>query len=465
MASRTATKPPTKPVVTEPVGITEPLPEVTGYAATTSLFATRYKLGDRTVYSLDLSPAEIDALVPTPNPNVPVPGNRMIKLPHAKGFARYVRIRKDWIAPGLLLRTAKTFDFAIQAEVSGIQFGVISFPRRSAVDLHIIDGQHRILGFHIAIEEIALDLDKARNALSSARMVEKDGAAEKQARAQIAKFEDQLNRLNTERIAVQIVVVARQDEYQQMFADISDNALGLPAGLRVRFDKTKLVNRALTGVLEHPLLQGRVNPESDRAGGSSPYLMGAKHVVEVIRSSYVGINGRISARQESEFKEADLVTATNRFLDALTEGFPSMKSMSMGQLTPEMLRKTSLLGSVIFVRVLAGAYRELTVNRAFSHKMVIDYFGKLAPHTNGAAIAEGIWVKNLPTVFTEGGMAPSGRRQDIALLHDTIVEWAITKPAFLDEEPAQAPPKPVEEVDPEDGAGYTLFGADVPNAG
>lgn len=465
MASRAAVKTATKEVEPTPVGITDPLPEVTGYAATTSLFATRYKLGDRTVYSLDLSPAEIDALVPTPNPSVPVPGNRMIKLPHAKGFARYVRIREDWIAPGLLLRTPKAFEFNMQAEVAGVQFGVISFPRRSAVDLHIIDGQHRILGFHLAFEEIAADLEKARNAMTSARRVEKDGKAEQQARAQITKLERQLDRLNTERIAVQIVVVASRDQYQQMFADISDNALGLPAGLRVRFDKTKLVNRALTPVLEHPLLQGRVNPESDRAGGSSPYLMGAKHVVEVIRSSYVGIAGRISARQESEFKEADLVRATTRFLDALTEGFPSMTSLSLGQLTPEMLRKTSLLGSVIFVRVLAGAYRELTVNRAFSHEMVVSYFQKLAPHTNGAAVANGVWVKNLPTVFTEGGMAPSGRRQDIALLHDTIVEWAILKPVFLDEAPAQAPAKPAEEVDPEHGAGYTLFGADIPDAG
>jgi hypothetical protein len=437
MAARTAAMPGrTKTHDASFVGLIDALPEVTGYAATTSLFATRYKLGDRTVYSLDLTPAEIDALVPTPNPSVPVPGNRLIKLPHAKGFAQYVRVRKDWIAPGLLLRTPKTFDFAIQAEVAGIQFGVVSFPRRSAVDLHIIDGQHRVLGFHVAFEGIAADLEKARNALASARHVEQDGKAEQHARGQILTLEKQLDRLNSERIAVQIVVVASQDEYQQMFADISDNALGLPAGLRVRFDKTKLVNRALTPVLEHPLLQNRVNPESDRAGGTSPYLMGAKHVVEVIRSSYVGIAGRISKRQEADDKEADLVRAATRFLDALVEGFPSLTSLSLGQLTPEMLRRTSLLGSVIFVRVLAGAYRELTVNRAYSHQMVVAYFRKLAPHANGPAAADGIWVQNLPTVFTEGGMAPSGRRQDIALLHDTIVEWAIVKPGFLDAAPA-----------------------------
>ena len=433
-----------------------------GYALNIEMFATRYKLGGRTTYSLDLTPAEIDGLVATPDPDVILPGNRRVIPAHAAGFAKYVRTRAAWIAPGILLRAPKSFKFTETAEIAGIQFGVVSFPRRSAVDLHIVDGQHRVLGWHMAIAGIAHDMDKARSALASARKVEKDGNAEKDIRKHIANLQLQLDRLEKERISVQVIVESDPKAFMQAFADISSNAKGISAAVLSRFDSTKVINRAFHLVTDHPLLKNRVNLESDRAAGQSPYLMGAKHVAEVIRAAYTGIDGRISGKQELVFKEKDLAASASRFFDILIEAFPVMKSVSLGQLTPEDLRKTSLLGSVIFVRALAGAYYDLIQNHAFTEGMVTEYFKKLAPHTNGPITSTGIWLNHVKDVFTEGGMAPHSRRQDIYILSSSIAIWAVDRADFVDAAPVD-PPVVVEEVDPEFGKGYTDFGAVIPD--
>ena len=409
-----------------------------GYALNIEMFASRYTLGKRTTYSLDLTPAEIDGLVATPDPEVVLPGNRRVMPAHAAAFAKYVRTRENWISTGLLLRAPKSFKFEQTAEIAGIQFGTVSFPRRSAVDLHVIDGQHRILGWHMALQGIARDMDSARNALASARKLEKDGKPEKEIRKHLADLQAQLSRLETERVSVQVIVEADPAEYKQLFADTNGQAKGIQSSLRIQFDSTKVVNRALNLVLEHPLLKGRVNLEADRASGKSPYLMGAKHVAEVIRASNVGIDGRINPKRETLLKEKDLARMTGQFLDILTESFPVMKAISLGQLTAEQLRQTSLLGSVIFVRTLAGAYWDLLENHAFSPAMIGEYFSKLARHTNGAIGENSIWVRHAGEMFTVGGMAPHSRRQDIYALAFAMTAWAIDKADFVDAEPVAA---------------------------
>ncbi len=42
--------------------------DVTGYNPNETFYATRYRQGGRTVYSIDLSLTQIAALIPAPNP-------------------------------------------------------------------------------------------------------------------------------------------------------------------------------------------------------------------------------------------------------------------------------------------------------------------------------------------------------------------------------------------------------------
>lgn len=418
-------------------------PRVTGYDTDIKYYANRYKQGGRTTYSLNLSPLQVISTIHRPDPSQATPGNRAINAKHAQGFAKYFREHDSWVVPGMIMRVAEPFDFELIEEVEGASFGVISFPRQAAGDIHILDGQHRILGFYLASEQINQDLDKARNQLAMARRVDPHGAAVREAENRIKELEAQRARFERERVDLTIVVESDPAAYKQMFFDIADNAKGISGSVKARFDARKVVNRSLEAVLLHPLLLNRVDIEQDRIGRGSIYFLGARHVAEIIRSVIVGLDGRVSARQDKEWKEVDVAAKANQFFDVLLEAFPPLRAMSLGQLLPDQLRKTSLLGSVLMIRILAGVYHDLVTNHAFTPEMVANYFAKLSPHMEGPVYPGSIWLDRTPTgAFGDGAMAPNGRRQEAKAFKNALVDWAVEAPDFLDEAPA---PRPVAE--------------------
>src|ERR1700722_14256078 len=144
-------------------------PQGTGYDPDVKLFATKYRQGERQVYAVDLSITQIAGLLPAPNPEQPTEGNRRIKESHARAFAEYLREHPDWVAPALVLRAPDIFTFHVTESIAGTEFGVISFPRLAHTDLRILDGQHRILGIHWAIQGISDYLGKIRSQLAASR--------------------------------------------------------------------------------------------------------------------------------------------------------------------------------------------------------------------------------------------------------------------------------------------------------
>ena len=411
---------------------------VTGYESDISFYATRYKQGGRTIYALNLSPVQVISTITRPDPAQATPGNRAIKLAHAQSFAKYFREHSDWVVPGMILRTSTPFTFEPTENVGGVEFGILSLPRQAAADIHILDGQHRILGFYIAAEMIAQDLDKANNQLVAARRVDPTGAAVKEAQKRIDELKAQRNRLEKERVDLTIAIEPDPARYKQMFFDIADNAKGITGSVKARFDTRKVVNRSMEAVLAHPLLLNRVDIEADRIGRGSVYLMGAKHVSEIIKSVYVGLEGRVSRRQDAEAKESDVAGRATAFLDMLSRTFPQMQSVALGQLLPDTLRQTSLLGSILMIRVLAGVYHDLKQHH-FTGEMIQEFFAKLAPHMSAPVYPASIWMRHTEGIFDDGARAPHSRRQDLRALKDILVGWAIDKPAFLYEEPAPRP--------------------------
>src|SRR5437899_627617 len=93
-------------------------PRVTGYDPDVRLFATRYRQGERPVYSVDLSLTQIAGLLPAPNPAEPTEGNRRIKEAHATAFGEYIREQRDWVAPALVLRAPDMFKFHVTEEIA-----------------------------------------------------------------------------------------------------------------------------------------------------------------------------------------------------------------------------------------------------------------------------------------------------------------------------------------------------------
>lgn len=407
--------------------------DVTGYDPSIRFFATRYRQGQRTVFSLDLALTQIAGLLPAPNPANPTEGNRRIKESHARAFGDYVRSHPEWVSPPLVLRAPAIFDFDVRESIGGTEFGVISFPRLASTDLRILDGQHRILGIHQAIQGIADDMEKARSALAAARRNGDEPQVVQQHQTTIDNLTKQRERFDVERTSLQIFIEDDQIAYKQMFFDIADNALGITSSVRARFDSRKVVNRSLEDVMKHALLKGRVDPEQDRMGRNNPNLMGAKHVAELIRTLAVGIEGRIGRRLEDELREDALVQTTNEFLDTITSAFPPLEAVAEDEMAPDDLRKSSLLGSTTMLRVLAGVYMELVDRHKFDDEDVADFFRKLAPHMAGPVSEDSIWMTHLDDeVFSAGSFAPRSRRQDLKSLRDSMVGWAVKSPAWLD---------------------------------
>lgn len=405
----------------------------TGYDPNIRFYATRYHQGGRIVFSLDLSLTQVADLLPAPDPHNPTEGNRQVKENHARAFGDYIRHTADWVAPALVLRAPNIFEFEVQTEIAGTQFGIISFPVMARTDLRILDGQHRTLGIHLAIRGISADLEKSRNSLANAKRIDAEDLVIQQLQAEIDKLNAQRARLAHDRTSVQIFIEDSQIAYKQMFFDIADNALGITSSVKARFDNRKVVNRALEGVMKHSLFKGRVDYEQDRMAGNNPNILGAKQVAEIIRTIAVGIDGRVGRRLEDELDEGELVERTNNFLDILLASFPPLAAVADGDLTPQALRSTNLLGSTVILRVLAGVYTELADTQMLDDDDVTEYFQKLAPSMVGPVEPGSIWIEHVPNnIFSVGSLSPRSRRQDVRTLHDSLVSWGKDNPVWLD---------------------------------
>jgi hypothetical protein len=398
-------------------------PSLSGYDTEDRYYATRFVQGDRVVYSLELALDVAAASLPRPDPNHPMPGNRRVNESHARRFGTYVRDNPNWVSPALLLRAPDIIKFEKQNSIGATQFGVLSLPRLARTDLRILDGQHRILGLNYAIEDLARDLEEQRSLLSAAKRQDTPELVQRY-EARIAELEELRQRFHNEAVAIQILIEDDVRRAEQMFVDIADNALGITSAIRARFDDRKVVNRCLDEVLNHALLKGRVDMEQDRIGAQSPYLLGAKHVTDMIRTLEVGLGGRIGRRLEAELNEAALVEQTNDFLDVLTESFPDLAAVADGQLKPTELRRRSLLGSTTMLRILAGAHR--TLRSEFTDGEIIERFSVLSPIMALPVEPGSPWLATQS--FSVGASAPMARNGNMIAVATQIVKWCQQRP-------------------------------------
>lgn len=405
---------------------------LSGYDTEDRFYATRYTQGARRVYSLDLSLAQVASYLPAPDPTRPTEGNRRVREGHAAAFGRYIHEQEGWVSPALLLRGPDIFEFEVKEEIAGTEFGILSVPRLARSDIRILDGQHRILGIHLELARIARELEKKRELLAKGKKNGENAAVLQELQEQIRELEAVRTRFGRERISIQLVIEDDPTAYRQIFVDVADNALGITSSVRTRFDSRKIANRCVEPVIKHALLSDRIDLEQDRIGAANPNLVGAKHVAELIRTLEVGIDGRIGRRLEDELREDALVEQANRFLDTITESFPQLGKVADGELAPEELRKSSVLGSASMLRVLAGVHYQLARQHSWEEEEIGEFLATLAPHLGAPVTAESIWVKHVPgEIFSEGALAPKARRQDLRSLVDTITSWALEQPAWL----------------------------------
>ena len=426
--------------------VTEQVPErLSGYDTEDVYLATRYTQGQRQVYTIDLSIPQLVATLPRPNPDLKIEGNRRITVPHAKAFSAYVLGRADGVVPPLMLRCPQgVLRFEPLERIGGSEWGRVEVPRLARDELKIVDGQHRALGFHMAWAQINADMSAARDQLGAARRIGEQAGIE-HAEKEVREIEDRRVRIAKERVSLLVVVVDDPKEYLQIFVDIADNAKGITHTTRALFDSSKIVNRCLDDVMQHPLLRDRVDLDKDRILGDNPNVMGAKHVADLIRTLEVGIAGRISVRLEDELREQDLVRKAKTFLDVLVDSFPDLAAIMDGTLEMKDIRSRSLLGSVAVHRVLAGCYRELANGGngapGMNRLQIQRYFEKLAPFMVAPVTDDSPW-RRLTDDFPEGAMAPVSRSQNLKSLTTTLTRWAVSQPDWLKEgrQPDEAAP-------------------------
>jgi hypothetical protein len=399
-----------------------------GVARYSTYLAMRTIQGGRVVYSIRVPLMDLDVILPIPDPDNVDEDNRKVDVRHAKDFGVYIDSNPGWAAPALLVRDSGgcVFEGLSGADES---VGYLQVPWREGglSQMLTIDGQHRILGVHLEIRRLSAEISRCDRDLGKTTKAERTTKL-------ISERDDlrsRLDRLKNESIGVDIYVEQDNLLARQMFVDVADNAKGISAAVRSRFDSSRVANRTLDRVIVHALLRGRVDMEQDRMTRNSPHLLGAKHVADLTRGVAVGIGGRINRKREDAMSDATVVTDVLSFLDCLTEAFPDLAAVSEDRLEPAELRARSLLGSVGMLRVLAGVYNKLHAN--IEDADIIEFFRCLAPHMTAPVPADSIWRSDPKTSvsFEVGAFAPVMRTQNLGYLVAAITDWCSHRPAFL----------------------------------
>lgn len=383
--------------------------------------AQRWIQGGRTMYTLTLPLHDCVTIMRRPNPNAPDENNRRVDERHALAFSHYLRTKPAWISPSILARDKQgTCTFTA---VDGANSGRLVIPE----PLLAIDGQHRILGISLLIEDLAYEVNRLTSKLSRMRSDDKIRLAH----AKLAALKQEQRRLKTEAIVVQIYVEPSSPATRQMFVDVAKNAKRISKTLQSRFDGARLVNRTLPEVMTHPLLRGRVDLEVDRMAASNPNLLGAKHVADLTSAVMIGPSRLLTPRLEATFSDAAVIESVHDWLNTMIGGFADLALVSSGQVSPLQLRGYSLLGSAGMLRVLAGVY-SILIARGVTSAEIEEFYTRLSPHMGAPIRADSLWRSGETTThFEVGASAPVMRSQNLAQLAKAILAWFDAPPLGL----------------------------------
>lgn len=397
------------------------------------------KQGGRTVYTTRVPLLDLSTILPVPDPNKVDKDNRKVDRLHAKQFGEYLDTKQEWVAPALLARDSGGCIFEQVDAEGAVGYLTVPWATGGISPLRTIDGQHRVLG-------VAIEKQRITDAISSverdmARKVNADKAAKLE--AERARLIGQMKRLKTEYVGLDIYLEPDPIKAQQMFVDVADNAKGISSAVRARFDNYKVANRTLSDVIDHPLLKGKVDPEQDRMTLKNPNLMGAKHVADITRAVIAGAGGRISKKAEKTLTDGEVIEQVKDFLDVISNAFTDLAAVTeeateaerkQDEITrSQMLRRSSLLGSVGMLRVLGGVFHELRAMESPAElDDIADFFKRLDRHMV-APIAEGsVWrTTEANKDFELNATAPIMRTQNIVHLVEVITGWYKKAPSSL----------------------------------
>jgi hypothetical protein len=401
----------------------------TGYDDFESYWAVEYHQGGRQTFEVNLTLSSIPRFVTAPDPNRPVEGNRRVDVGHARGIAEYVRTRANGLIPTIVLRCPSgTLDFVPNPDVlvkGGVRFGTLRIPKSKIQDLHIVDGQHRVLGLEIATRDIGDD----RLSLKSQIVDAQDAGnipVKKELEEQLKVIEEQLARISRERTTVQIVVVDSIKEFKQIFVDMNDTAKGVKLSQVIEFDSSNPLYGASIKLSTHRLFDGKTEREKNNVGDNSPDLVSLANLFQFVKAASFGISGRVSDARMKEISRdvTPLVRVANGAVDRLIEAFPLLEDLASGAISPAEAREKSPLARANTMRVLIGAdsaLRTIGVEAADIPAFYMQLSNELSgPFTRGNRLFQASG-----SAFPLDAMAPGSRNQNLKDAVNVIVGFCI----------------------------------------
>jgi DGQHR domain-containing protein len=394
--------------------------------------AQKIDRGDSANYLFAISIEVALSLLEIPDPAFPFPDNRRVNKKHAMDFGNYWEKQVDnWIVPPLLLDcTSELKTSALEIAGNDSELVKLSLPLEPSGTLRILDGQHRILGWYLKRLELGSRIQDETTNYNKA-IIAGDSQSARIATDQINYATEQRKRFRGELVAINLVDSLSAERHQQFFVDIAKNALGINKTVQAKFDSASIINRVTRDLIErNELLADKVDLEKTTCSGSNTNLLTVVNVSDVVRHLCFGINSRVTSKKENRYKDEDLYGVCDVFFDSMIDGFPQLKKIKSGHMSPLELRKNYLLGSGTIWRCLAGAFYEACVIRDDElgsievdmrrRKRFVDFLSEMSNEMEYPISRKWFGTQLFPN---RDSKAPSSRLQDLDTMVELMTAW------------------------------------------
>lgn len=409
---------------------TPPPAPPSGYSQTDDYFADRYQQNGLQVATIKVPVERLTSgLVAKPDPDAKSPYNRKMTVKHAEDFGVYFAKDPNAICPGLdvwIEKSAVSFERhpGVNTNLPGIEFMTMKIDKTAKMKL--LDGQHRTYGLYDQREKLEKAIDKALIHLDNVRRNSPE--LEPTAKRELQRAKDKLRGFLDNVVEIQIWLLEGPTQAKQIFADMADNQKGMNPTQTVPFDQRKVYNRVAVDIVERAgILNDMVDLEHAALTKDSAFWTTWKDVAKAVQVIGFGPTGRWSRAKEEETNEAVLREYTNAFYEGLVKAFPTLDAvLNQRTLDPSEIRpagkQPNLLGSQVFVRLLAAAYGILRHGSdgkpSLTHDQIVKGMATLSTEAGPKLAKE--WKDT--GRFREPWMAPESKQGDIKALTDLVVE-------------------------------------------
>lgn len=389
--------------------------------------------GERSTFLFPISISDLLEVVEIPDPAHPFPGNRRVSKKHAAEFGNYWEEKQgNWIVPPILLDSGDEMEISDRVSDGGvIRQCTVHLSSESSESLHILDGQHRVLGWYLKSREVGMRLEAATTAYNKA-VLKNDDAAMKVSVNEIEYLNNLNSRFKEEYVSLQLVDQLDEVLHKQFFVDIAKNALGINKTVQSKFDTSSIINRVAQSLIEsHRFLKGRVDLEKTSCSGANQNILSVVNVADLVRHSCFGVSARVTARRESLYEDDQLFEVVAAFIDVVVKCSDELQKVQKSELRVSDLRKDSLIASSTVWRGLAGGFFEACVlpdddagTLEIDKRMLRRYEQMMSELSAKMTLPISKDWMNTKLFSGRTSKAPLSRTQDLKSLSDLVASWA-----------------------------------------